>query len=444
MTDANPPPEAQRFGRSQTPESPRPVHIPEPSTIPVLLNQMDPVFNDTETYNIPHDQPVSPFPARTMNDLNDEGQDAVQSFLRGAEKENATTFQDTNGQPTQNDATIESTLFSALANASAYPQSSEPHANAPHKTSGQAQPAAHAENDPSSVVETNVNARDEVSTAVLSSSLESALEPDSAVKPTPQSDQVGVDYQSLLDTISQSASTAPAADPVSAPTTATSFANQGAHSLPPVPGLPPKPPTQANSSDSSNYYLSNPRNDAKEQLQPDAFTSNGTEAFASGVPPPLMTAIPPQALSTWNQSAGLPSSANPESTSSGLPIIPPEVSRSTDPNERPWTPNTQGLYDQFLEAERRYVTEGIWDKFPQGSRLFVGNLPSEKVTKRDLFHTFHKHGRLAQISIKQAYGFIQYLEASSCQAALEAEQGVEIRGRKIRESPFRLIPIDDN
>jgi len=57
------------------------------------------------------------------------------------------------------------------------------------------------------------------------------------------------------------------------------------------------------------------------------------------------------------------------------------------------------------------------------------------VTKRDLFHVFHKHGKLAQISIKQAYGFVQFLEAASCYEALNAEQGEIIRGRKIRQLP---------
>lgn len=50
-----------------------------------------------------------------------------------------------------------------------------------------------------------------------------------------------------------------------------------------------------------------------------------------------------------------------------------------------------------------------------------------------MFHIFHKYGKLAQISIKQAYGFIQFLEASSCHRSLQAEQGAVIRGRKIRE-----------
>jgi hypothetical protein len=53
-----------------------------------------------------------------------------------------------------------------------------------------------------------------------------------------------------------------------------------------------------------------------------------------------------------------------------------------------------------------------------------------------MFHLFHKYGKLAQISIKQAYGFIQFLEAEACHAALQVEQGAMVRGRKIRE----LIP----
>ena len=62
----------------------------------------------------------------------------------------------------------------------------------------------------------------------------------------------------------------------------------------------------------------------------------------------------------------------------------------------------------------------------------TGNLPTEKVTKRDLFRIFHRHGRLAQVSIKQAYGFVQFLDISSCAAALRHEQGSTVRGRKMR------------
>jgi hypothetical protein len=110
-----------------------------------------------------------------------------------------------------------------------------------------------------------------------------------------------------------------------------------------------------------------------------------------------------------------------------------------DEDDQPWTPETQHRYDNFLTEERKYVTEGNWEQFPYGSRLFVGNLSSERVTKRDIFHVFHKYGDLAQISIKQAYGFVQFLESVGCSKAINAEQGKTIRGKKIRKSsPSRM------
>jgi nuclear polyadenylated RNA-binding protein 3 len=67
------------------------------------------------------------------------------------------------------------------------------------------------------------------------------------------------------------------------------------------------------------------------------------------------------------------------------------------------------------------------------SNQALGNLPSEQVTKRDLFCAFYRYGRLAQVSIKQAYGFVQFHDVAACQRALKGEQGQEIRGRKMRE-----------
>ena len=68
------------------------------------------------------------------------------------------------------------------------------------------------------------------------------------------------------------------------------------------------------------------------------------------------------------------------------------------------------------------------------SNYSVGNLSSEKVTKRDIFHVFHTYGDLAQISIKQAYGFVQFLRTEDCVRALDREQGTQIRDKKIRRS----------
>lgn len=45
---------------------------------------------------------------------------------------------------------------------------------------------------------------------------------------------------------------------------------------------------------------------------------------------------------------------------------------------------------------------------------------------------FSKYGRVAQISLKQAYGFVQYHTLPEGQAAMENLQGTEVSGRKIR------------
>jgi nuclear polyadenylated RNA-binding protein 3 len=102
-------------------------------------------------------------------------------------------------------------------------------------------------------------------------------------------------------------------------------------------------------------------------------------------------------------------------------------------DDQPWTPDTQRKYDKFIEDERKYVSDGKWEQFPYGSRLFVGNLSSERVTKRDIFHVFHRYGDLAQISIKQAYGFVQFLRPQDCSVAIGREEGRQIRGKKIRK-----------
>ena len=53
-----------------------------------------------------------------------------------------------------------------------------------------------------------------------------------------------------------------------------------------------------------------------------------------------------------------------------------------------------------------------------------------------IFDVFAKYGRLAQISMKNAYGFVQFVDPGCSGRALEAEEGTELRGRKIRMRSF--------
>ncbi|KAI6370463.1 hypothetical protein MCOR25_004201 [Pyricularia grisea] len=88
-------------------------------------------------------------------------------------------------------------------------------------------------------------------------------------------------------------------------------------------------------------------------------------------------------------------------------------------------------YEGFVNDERRYTAEAKWEKFPEGSRIFVGNLSQDRATKKEVFNIFHPYGRLAQISLKSAYGFVQYHAASEAAEAIKHLQGVDVRGRKL-------------
>lgn len=362
--------------RSRTPESPRPVHIPEPSAIPVLANQMDPVFNDTNTYNIP-------------SDVADH--DAVATFFREAENQTVPEAveivpnpQDLEHRPEINldqSSVLSSNTQTLFPDAQQTQDSTDPATE--HTSERQTQ-------DPQG--------------------LEHKVES-------------GVDYQSLLDTIAQSASTAPSTDVVPAVIAEPPASDSPSISLPSFAGLPKKPPPPDAVSVQDMIIQPNDSHSEVPAARPDdsqlvvnvtaqAGVQNA-EAFATN-----LTNEQAIAMHMDNQQREM------------RPDTPPPRAL-TSSADRPWTPTTQAVYDGFLEDERHYVTEGIWDRFPAGSRLFVGNLPSEKVTKRDLFHKFHRHGKLAQISIKQAYGFVQYHDHESCLAALNAEQNTEIRGRKV-------------
>lgn len=281
----------------------------------------------------------------------------------------------------------------------------------------------------------------------------------------------GVNFQQLLDNLSHP-------NPGATIPAVSSAENSSLHQAPAgeslkSQGIPAHPQTQSQDSLQAHYtpngevayhqlssahdpaataspaYSAQPSNiQPQTQSQPFNIASGGVSTV-SDLLPPIVTF--PQTPSTGAESQG---SLQEPSVASKKGRV-EKQGRSTKPadDDSPWGPEVQKKYDEFLHDERIYVTEGLWDRFPMGSRLFVGqfcsrlrllfvdltvlpctgNLPTERVTKRDMFHIFHKYGKLAQISIKQAYGFIQFLEASSCHAALGVEQGAIVRGRKIRE-----------
>lgn len=477
------------FRRSQTPESPRPVHIPEPSTIPVLRHQMDPVFNDTATYASQAENPNvstltemglttenaaptyialnssdhnqqnvstrSPNPGVEANALNIVGPGPIDLAPHRSQDLPTATASEPHGD-TRNMNPQSYIQLSNVANGQA---TSEP--NFDPQVAAQIISAANDIAPPSSTTNSHAVNESVGATAITEGGTPVAQ---NASDREPDTHDEGVNFQTLLDNLSRSNSTAPPPESIIAPTTATSQTEPNAvpsndeKALHVAAGLPPRPPPQEKPSIHPNY---SPNESIRSYHQLPAANTNTPQQQSLPGPgnPSILTAnsaLPPLPVQTGAPGTTPASALPPPPSLSTYQQVPPIINTQTSPTiqsirensaiDTPasklgsidgeeedirWGPEIQRKYDDFLHEERIYVTEGVWDRFPPGSRLFVGNLPTEKVTKRDLFHIFHRHGKLAQISIKQAYGFVQFLDAGACYQALDREQGVAIRGRKI-------------
>lgn len=435
----SPPDEALHFrGKTLTPESPRPLHIPEPANIPVLENQMDPVFNDTSTYERSeyqqeqqqqqhhhhhhHQQPQE----NGWSGLPTDGQDGL-SLDAGSSQQQ---------QPVMNDTSVTTADFYSSQPAGEGGHVGSSHSHAPTVVPVPQDFATASEIDKASNPARVDDAKEDIGSTSAGVNFQTLLDnlshpPSGAAADAPSSLAEGSSlHQAPTDESVQGIPARPYQDPSTQPNYPS---NEGGdyHHLPPA-------PTAATS---TAYATQQPSNHARMPFPPSMASGGapGTENSAGNLPPPP---------------AGVESQASQENKKVRADKQPLRVGKGGD-DDAPWAPEVQKKYDEFLRDERIYVTEGLWDRFPVGSRLFVGqsrpfsyiskntrltwyfscagNLPTERVTKRDMFHIFHKYGKLAQISIKQAYGFIQFLEAGACHAALQAEQGALVRGRKIRE-----------
>ncbi|KAI1636030.1 hypothetical protein F4809DRAFT_641893 [Biscogniauxia mediterranea] len=238
-----------------------------------------------------------------------------------------------------------------------------------------------------------------------------------------------IDIQALVDNITARAAAADASQNVTSqnaaniPTSiATTTASQGS-SLPPRPPMPqPAPQSYTRSEDVATYQPGVPH--------PSAMTVSPAIPPAPGIYP---AGGAPGTVASANTS--LPTNPQPSISAMSnhamsMPQYDAAYAALAGSHAQAFDPQQQ-LWDGFLQEERRYVSEAKWDRFPEGSRLFIGNLSSERVTKKEVFDIFSKFGRLAQISLKQAYGFVQYHTVVEGQAAMDNLQGIEIRGRKI-------------
>jgi hypothetical protein len=422
----SPPQVAEHIRHQQlTPESPRPQNVPSPANIPILELQMDPNFHESShnTNNNGTSTPAAQFASHSQTP------NPLASTPYFADPSTAAHHQNVGGQGAGGAA-------AGYAQSAAATQAQAQDNSSIQNFSAQHQQSRAASSSDATQAHTQTPGQDSYSAYPFAHDNAFAVQHASA-QSVPGA--TSVDVQALLDSLTPSAHSMQAgqyAAPQMSPHAAQLQPNASAASLSAVPNLPARPPAQ------DNY---NPTDDIRS-FHPHSQQSPTTQQHAGNGQMQLLSA-PAQTYGAARQGGGAqsPTAGKVQKRQQG------QRSETPDDEDIRWPPEVNKRYEEFLDQERKFVTEGQWDQFPMGSRLFIGmprrrrggrstrltragNLPTEKVTKRDIFHRFYRHGMLAQISIKQAYGFVQFLDSESCRRALDAEQGQAVRGRKMRRS----------
>ncbi|KAH9905896.1 hypothetical protein F4778DRAFT_779284 [Xylariomycetidae sp. FL2044] len=230
----------------------------------------------------------------------------------------------------------------------------------------------------------------------------------------PDASNDGIDIQALVDNITARAAQS---DPQQHDAPSLVVTNQAS-------SLPPKPQVHSYAAGEDVHPYPQASSYPATMSAPSALPALPLSGYSNGAPG-ITSSLPSLPLPAVN--------AAPNYTTY-MPQHDPEY---TVASRMPQTPqqahNSSQRYDDFIQDERKYVAEAKWDRFPEGSRLFVGNISSDRVSKREVFDIFSRFGNIAQISLKQAYGFVQYHSLSEGQAAMDVLQDTEIQGRKIRK-----------
>lgn len=81
------------------------------------------------------------------------------------------------------------------------------------------------------------------------------------------------------------------------------------------------------------------------------------------------------------------------------------------------------------------------DSDPPNSRIFLGNLPSERTSRDELYEIFSKYGTIKEVIMRRSFGFIQFETEESARAAIAGEQGRTISGMRIGNVLEALKPL---
>ena len=396
-------PDAPEFvTKTLSPLSPHPVHPPEPSNIPVLRNQIDPVLNMTSTFaSVPAVQgqesaTPEPNPNFDSPSADSSFSDAYKEADRREENklempstgidlsdDYALTF-DSDGEAHSDSQDVSQANIEQETGSL---PSFMPASNLPLPVSHD----SHATDLPQEVQDTILPDADSHPTQSTINPNPSETSPDQTQSRLayPQGQTYedvtsgGIDIQQLLDNITAHAEKSEAVSAITIPSSATATSFPKTSGLPTHSSLPPRPqlPAQHIHDDIQKYHAGAP--------QPLTYRAPGMNMplVASGAPgtstdPRGGLPPPPTASFRSPQSAASPVTLDSYQNLDRLTTQDrdPNKARGADEADIRWEPEIQMKYDEFIAQERVYVMEGMWDRFPANSRLFIGKQIVERLT----------------------------------------------------------------
>jgi hypothetical protein len=411
-----------------------PFHPSEPANIPVLRNQIDLVFNMTSTHIDSIPRSTSPIPTASIDtgiiehigpittesadgiddasfsDPYEEQEKAVEDSAAKRAMEStdvddddyAMTF-DSEGEDKSSRQDVSNASFDQEMQSQSAPVSvaaTENHAStAPDSVptnvapDGADNPTSHNPFSPAAATAEDVPIAIESSAAPVTNE---TVQSHSQSTYEDVSSNGGIDIQQLLDNITATAAlNAPNAantTPTSAISSSPNFLPPGSLGLPAHASLPPRPqitqkppmhPAYASQDDIRKYHAGPPGFPPPQlsSYRPPGVPASIVAAGAPGTSTDPRNALPPPPSASFQPA---PSIATPPSLThisypqnhrlpvQDRPANSIETADADDDAEISWSPAVQKLYDEFLADERMYVSEGLWDRFPAGSRLFIG------------------------------------------------------------------------
>ena len=404
---SSPPLEAPHYnGNALSPASPRPIHIQEPQNIPVLQNQIDPVFNLVATHmEAPQNaqdltkifQPVAPS-GSTYQEASDDvnrfapmnGQNgghamdetSKNGLIHEESEQNTSTSHSNMDHPSTSLGVSDSASTLAQSNMMSFTQNQSQ--NQPTTASMQLAPAS-----PPHPTESPSNPQlDTTTTGAPAPTPNPIRSPSKGLSVDTGNIQALLDNliasasstaQAENDSVTASAQTSSAVPQVSSP----SSAQTPISALPTPAGLPPRPPPQDEPAIHPNYTpgqsirsyhnppppvtASNPSAQSHNSYRPSQNYATSNPTASNGMPPPPSASFqqPPSHQSASPQDLLQRDEFGRNVGRSGVSI-------ADDSSQSQAGLDRDRAYEDFLRDEAIYVNEGTWDRFPQGSRLFVG------------------------------------------------------------------------